>query len=77
MPVLALHGAHQGILQDENGIYRNLLDPTVRSERPPNSSNFCCFVAAKITILGPSPHRETCTQARATKIIDGFYQFFE
>jgi len=49
------HPQHLGFLQDENGIDGNLLDRTVRSEQPPNSSNFSRFVttAPALPLLSP------------------------
>jgi hypothetical protein len=58
-----LHRAHLGTLQNKNGINGNLLDPTVRSEQPPNSSNFSRFVTSAIT-LEPAPRREARTRTR-------------
>jgi hypothetical protein len=77
--MLALQRAHQGVLQDKNGIDGNLLDPTVRSEQlPPNSSNLYRFVSAqKNNCSWPLSTQKGLHPKRATKIIDGLYQFFE
>ncbi len=71
MPRLRL--AHLGALQEENGIDGNLLDPTVRSEQPPNSSTFCRFDTHWIPLHTERPTPKT----GETKNYDAFYQFFE
>jgi len=64
--------------QNKNGIDGNLLDPTVRSELPPNSSIHCPFVTTAQSLLLSHLHTERpAPKQGATKNYDAFYQFFE
>ncbi len=69
--MLALQRAHQGVLQDKNGIDGNLLDPTVRSEQLPQTPRtFIVSSPHKKTIaLGLSPHRKACTQSGRRRLL--------
>jgi hypothetical protein len=64
--------------QNKDGINGNPLNPTDRSELPPNSSIHYPFVTTAQSLLLSHPHTERpAPKQGATRNYDAFYQFFE